>query len=215
MRSPALVALLGLLGACAPEPSAPTATAAPAAPASVPVYDGPGRELIGTEIAARLPPALEPPSLEPPSLEPVPLDAAARATLVRWWTDACPFCEHSLPALEALRLRHADAGLAALAVYHPKPPRAVEAQFARDAAARLGWNGPLALDPEWAALRGIWLDAAPRAATSVTFLLDRHGRVRWLHPGPELHDSAEPAHAACDAAFRALERAVEALLRED
>ena len=55
--------------------------------------------------------------------EPVVLagPGAAPATLVRFWTDTCPYCEASLPALEELRLRHGPAGLATLAVYHPKP----------------------------------------------------------------------------------------------
>lgn len=134
--------------------------------------------------------------------------------LVRWWTDGCPFCERSLPALEALRARHAARGLIGIAVYHPKPPRALADDEVAAMARELDWNGFVLVDEDWSALRAAWLDAAERAATSVTFLLDRAGRVRFVHPGPELHPSDDALHADCARDFRALEAAVDALLTE-
>ncbi|UCF68493.1 MAG: redoxin domain-containing protein, partial [Acidobacteriota bacterium] len=38
--------------------------------------------------------------------------------LIRWWTDTCPYCEASLPALEKLRQRYADRGLVVVGIYH-------------------------------------------------------------------------------------------------
>ncbi len=134
--------------------------------------------------------------------------------LVRWWTDGCPYCERSLPALEALRARHAERGLIGVAVYHPKPPRAVLDEEVAAAARALGRHGFVLVDEDWSSLRAAWLDATERAATSVTFLLDREGRVRFVHPGAELHPSDDADHAHCAADFRALESAVDALLAD-
>ena len=128
---------------------------------------------------------------------------APRATLVRFWTDTCPFCERSLPEIEALRERYGTRGFETVGVYHPKPARDVDKEAVRTAAGRLGYTGLLALDPHWVSLRAIWLDRK-RDATSSSFLLDPSGAVRYVHPGPEFvgDDLAQ------------LERAISVLLAE-
>ena len=40
-------------------------------------------------------------------------------------------------------------------------------------------------------------------------VVDRDGVIRHVHPGPEFPPSDDPAHASCDADYRALERALE------
>ena len=119
-------------------------------------------------------------------------DDAPRATLVRFWTDTCPYCARSLPEIEALRGRYAASGFATLGVYHPKPARDVEDETVRAAAERLGYMGPLAVDPEWTSLRAIWLDRS-RDATSASFLLDHDGVVRYAYysEGPEDRPSVD------------------------
>lgn len=139
---------------------------------------------------------------------------APRATLVRFWTDTCPFCVRSLPAVEALREEFADGGLATVGVYHPKPPRPVSDAAVVEAARVRGYTGPVAIDPDWAMLEALWLNGPRRAATSAAFLLDAQGRVRFVHPGPEFFFSDEPDDAAADADARALRQAIEALLGE-
>jgi hypothetical protein len=147
---------------------------------------------------------------------PVPLsgDGAAPATLVRWWTDGCRFCEASLPAVEELRRRYGARGFRTVAVYHPKPPRAVDDADVLSAARERGYAGAVAVDPDWSALRGVWLDTGERGATSVSFLLDRDGAIRFVHPGPDFHPSDEPAEQRQSEDFEALERAILALLDE-
>jgi len=142
---------------------------------------------------------------------------APRVTLYRWWTDKCPFCVASLPAIEELRLAFADRGLETIAVFHPKPPiRSGEIPLAsiREAAAARGYHGRVATDLDWNLLRELWLDSGTRRATSASFLCDQNGIVRFVHPGPELHRSADTQHELCDADYRALEQAIETLLAE-
>jgi hypothetical protein len=51
-------------------------------------------------------------------------------------------------------------------------------------------------------------------ATSVSFLVDRKGIVRWVHPGPRILYSAKPEDASADADMRGLEAAVGLVLEE-
>ena len=146
--------------------------------------------------------------------EPRTLDELrGKVVLLRWFTDGCHFCEATLPGLEELRSRYADRGLAVIGVYHPKPPRGVSDGFVRGVAKRLGFSGPLALDQGWKTLGRYWLDGNDqRSWTSVSFLIDRDGTIRWVHSGGEYHASADARHAACDEDWRELERAIEAAL---
>jgi hypothetical protein len=160
-------------------------------------------------VGAQLPSSIE---LSTADSSPVP-----RATLLRWWTDTCPFCVASLPALEQLRVTYADRGLQTIAVYHPKPPRAldsVDIEMVRADALERGYSGRLLMDAEWSSLKELWLSTGKRSATSASFLCDANGVVRFVHPGPEFHRSDDSAHALCDEDFRALEQAVQFLLTD-
>ncbi|HEY2955650.1 MAG TPA: redoxin domain-containing protein [Candidatus Eisenbacteria bacterium] len=136
-----------------------------------------------------------------------------KVVLVRWWTDGCRYCAATLPALETLRARHARDGLVVIGAYHPKPPRAVSDRRILAFAARLGFDGPIAVDGEWSTLERYWLAPHPESGwTSVSFLIDRDGIIRWVHGGGEYHPSSDPAHARCDLEYHGLERAVAAAL---
>jgi len=141
----------------------------------------------------------------PPAFGP---DQPARATLIRFWTDTCPFCEASLPAIESLRKEFGSRGLRTIGIYHPKPPRTVTDAHVTEAAAHLGYHGPLAVDEQWAALQRMWLSGGGRRATSASLLLDESGVVRFVHPGPEFHPSDDPEHTGCDNDYRALREAI-------
>lgn len=160
-----------------------------------------GRDLIGTT-----PPAWTPDAW----LRGKPADGV---TLVRFFTNTCPYCAASMPALQKLHESYPE--LRVYGFYHPKP---FGAERSRDSVENLldewGVTFPVALDTKWTTLEAWWLDAEPRSATSVSLLIDRSGAIRWLHPGPDLHPSEDPEHAECDRQFRALEGAVKTLLAE-
>ena len=166
----------------------------------------------GSELLGKPAPSLE--GLRWIGREPPPLEILrGKVVLVRRWTDGCVLCERSAPAIREFEERYREKGLAVLAIYHPKPrPRPVEDEFVKKAAAALGLPGSIAVDAGWTVLRRWWLDRK-REFTSVSFLLDREGKVRWVHPGGEFHRSQESAHVACARAFAELEAEVKALLR--
>ena len=114
-------------------------------------------------------------------------DLRGKAVLVRWWTGPeCPFCRASAPALRRLDATYGERGLVVLGFYHHKSSAPLDPARVAALAAELGFDFPVAIDPEWRTLRRWWLDGADRSFTSVSFLLDRHGVVRWIHPGGEI-----------------------------
>ena len=121
--------------------------------------------------------------------EPLRLDALrGKVVLVRWWTDTCPYCLRSAPALNELHARYAHRGLIVVGMYHPKPmDRAITASEIREAARERGFGFPIAIDRDWSVLRRWWLDGERRGATSVSFLIDQRGVIRHVHPGPAFH----------------------------
>ena len=142
-----------------------------------------------------------------------PLDGRVR--LVRFWTDTCPFCRASAPALAQLDHRYRDAGLQIVGVYHPKP-RGEHRELAqtRDAIAEWDWKFAVADDHDWTLLDALWLSSGDRDYTSVSFLIDRAGLVRYVHPGPEFHEAGPSDHAQCRRDFADLDAAIAHLLAQ-
>ena len=146
----------------------------------------------------------------------VALDALdGKPTVVRWWTARCILCEHSATALQEVAETHGDA-VRVVAVFHEKPAgRAFAKQEILDIADRIGMPGTIGWDREWPQLRKWWLDRGGRRFTSITFLLDGTGTIRWIHPGGEYHRPlADADHPQCDADFADLRTAIAALRAE-
>ncbi len=145
-------------------------------------------------------------------------DLAGRVVLVRWWTDTCPFCSATAPVLNELDARYRERGLSVIGVFHPKPPGDEDPDRMRRAARQFGFGFPVASDPDWSALRRWWLDEEPRGFTSVTFLVDRAGVIRYVHPGGEFHPGGGGSHwrdhRSCEREHREIVATIEALLDE-
>jgi peroxiredoxin len=127
--------------------------------------------------------------------------------LVRWWTAGCPFCAATAPALRAYQQTYADRGLRIVGMYHHKESAPFDPAVYEQTAKRYGFTFPIAFDPSWRTLES-WLrdpEGEPVATgfTSVTFLLDRQGVIRHVHPGGQ-YVEGDPAHAAMTAAIERL-----------
>ena len=142
------------------------------------------------------------------------LGVEGQVVLYRWWTDGCHHCERTLPAVEKLRQKYGPAGLRVVAVYHPKPPREVADARVLEAAKALGYAGAIAVDLDWSELEKFYLSTGDRPATSASFLVDRGGVIRLVHPGPRFYPSDDPADAREDADHRAIVEAIQTLLEE-
>lgn len=156
---------------------------------------------------------------EPLSLE----DLRGQVVLVRWWTETCPFCASSAPALRAIDQIYGPRGLTVVGVYHPKAKRdsALDMGRVERAVEARELDFPIAVDWDWrnGTLADWWLTGPDRPATSVTFLLDKNGVIQYVHPGMEYHeaDGSEQhaeAHAQCANDMVGIRAAIERLLAE-
>jgi peroxiredoxin len=170
--------------------------------------DGDAQALVGTRLPA-LPPIhwLDGRTRSLESL-------ARRVVLIRSFTDTCPYCAASLPALEALHRDFGGRGLVVLGVYHPKPPREVPADEIARFARSLGATFPIGLDPGWRLVESWWLERSRGEWTSVTWILDRGGVLRYVHPGGEYHAGGGPEHTRCREDELEIRRIIDRLLKE-
>ncbi|MEY4940233.1 MAG: hypothetical protein RIQ93_1968, partial [Verrucomicrobiota bacterium] len=85
-------------------------------------------------------------------------------------------------------------------------PTPLSVASVKEHAHRFGFEFPVAVDPQWRTLKQWWLNAGGEQWTSVSFLLDRHGVVRHIHPGGQ--------YVKGDADYAAMKAKIEELLRE-
>lgn len=138
-----------------------------------------------------------------------PESLRGKVVLMRFWTDDCSYCEHTLPAIERLRKRYAEGGLVVMGAYHPHEPHAVTDAHVAKWAKKYGFGGPVAVDAKWETLEHWWLDGHPeRNWVSVSFLMDRDGVVRWVHGGGEYHPNTDLRHKRCDRQYAELEAVI-------
>jgi peroxiredoxin len=127
-------------------------------------------------------------------------DLQGKVALLRWWTEGCPYCTATAPSLLSLERKYGSRGLQVIGIFHPKPAGKWTLEQVRRAAAEKQFTFPIAVDGDWTALKRWWL-TKDRDFTSVSFLLDQNGIIRYVHPGGEFHEGDEggmPTHEACN-----------------
>jgi peroxiredoxin len=130
-----------------------------------------------------------------------------RVVLVRWFMGtSCPMCSASAPSLSALDDQYASKGLTVIGMYHHKEDAPLKPGEYAGFAKAFGFHFPVARDPDWTTLKAWWLTGHERDFTSVSFLLDRQGRVRGIHPGGRM--------APGEPAYESMRRGIEKLLAE-
>lgn len=130
-----------------------------------------------------------------------------RVVLVRWWTaPECPFCHASAPALNEFHRLYADKGLVVVGIYHHKDTHPLNPREVEEWADRFGFQFPVAIDPKWQTLKRWWLQGKVRRWTSVSFLIDQEGVIRYIHPGG--------SYVKGDEAYSLLKSRIETLLNK-
>jgi peroxiredoxin len=97
-----------------------------------------------------------------------------KVVLVNFWATWCVPCKQELPDIDAVQHRYTNAGFSALGVDN-REPAATVSSFA----AKTPVSFPLLLDPGNAVANAYRLLGLP-----TSYLLDRDGIVRAIHPGP-------------------------------
>lgn len=118
---------------------------------------------------------------EPLTLE----ELRGKIVLIRWWTGpGCPYCTPSAPLLNEIYRDYRGKDVVVVGFYHHKADTAINKRQVQRMAESMGMEFPLAIDHGWTTLKRYWLDQAPADSwTSVSFLLDQHGIIRYVHPG--------------------------------
>ena len=147
--------------------------------------------------------------------QPLKLNALAdKVVLIRWWTETCPYCSRSAPALNEFHDTFKDKGLVVIGMYHPKPPGPRRQKALEKAVTRLGFEFPIALDMDWDTLKRYWLAKGRHRWTSVSFLIDKQRKIRYIHPGGEYCKGEGETRAEAERDYDELKTMIEKLIAE-
>lgn len=165
-----------------------------------------GLELIGT----KAPPlkGLEWLNTRPLTIE----DLSGKVVLIRFWLVGCPLCTRTAPSLVELNEKYSQKGLVVIGIHHPKSERTRNSDLVLKQAKAFGFNFPIAQDSDWKVIKSYWLNGKNRSYTSVSFLLDKNGRIRLINDGGEFYKGDENPEA--NAAFLAIDKKIQELLDE-
>ena len=131
-----------------------------------------------------------------------------KVVLLRWWTAPdCSYCKATAPALNEFYREYHGRGLEVIGFYHHKSDAPLRVEDVKRYAQKFGFKFPVAIDPYWRTLKQWWLDTGKRDFTSVSFLIDRQGVIRHIHPGGQ--------YVKGDAAYVEIKAKIEKLLEEN
>ena len=104
--------------------------------------------------------------------------------------------------MRSLNETYGAKGLKLIGVFHPKAGRddPLDIERVKRAVEVRRFTFPVAIDWDWrnGTLKDWWLTGPKRPATSVTFILDKAGVIRFIHPGMEYHDNnGSEEHQMC------------------
>ena len=135
-------------------------------------------------------------------------DLKGKVVLVRFWTGPeCPYCKASAPALDEFYEKYHIQGLEVIGIYHHKSAAPLNKTRVQKLVQEYQFKFPIAIDYDWKTLRQWWLDADDRRWTSVSFLIDRKGVIRYIHPGGQ--------YIKGDKDYTLIETKIAELLKED
>jgi thiol-disulfide isomerase/thioredoxin len=119
--------------------------------------------------------------------EPLKLkDLRGRVVLIDFWTFGCYNCRNTLPFIKGWHDRYRDQGLTVIGVHSPEFDYEKKVENLRREVTSLEINYPVVSDNDYQT----W-DAYNVAAWPTLFLLDKQGRIRWMHVGEGEYDETE------------------------
>ena len=119
--------------------------------------------------------------------EPLKLkDLRGRVVLIDFWTFGCYNCRNTLPFIKGWHDRYHDKGLTVVGVHSPEFDDERKVENLRREVASLGIRYPVVTDNDYLTWKAYNVEAWP-----TIFLLDKQGRIRWMHVGEGDYDEAE------------------------
>ena len=78
-------------------------------------------------------------------------------------------------------------------MYHPKPlGRKVSVEEVMEFSQAKEFNFPVAIDEDWATLNKYWFEQGGEGFTSISFIIDQEGVIRYIHSGGSYHKNGLP-----------------------
>lgn len=119
--------------------------------------------------------------------DPLTLDKLrGRVVLVEFWTFGCYNCRNTLPSVKEWDARYRDRGLTIIGVHTPETDSEYSLGNVRKEVPALGVKYPVVTDNDYKTWKAYEVEAWP-----TIFLLDKQGRVRWLHVGEGRYEETE------------------------
>jgi peptide-methionine (R)-S-oxide reductase len=109
-----------------------------------------------------------------------------RVVLVEFWTFACYNCRNTLPFVKRWHEKYKDKGLTIVGVHSPELPSERQLEDVRSEVVSLGIKYPVVTDNDYSTWNAYGVNAWP-----TVFLLDKAGRIRWMHVGEGAYDETE------------------------
>lgn len=113
-------------------------------------------------------------------------DLRGRVVLIDFWTFGCINCRNTLPFIKSWHDRFGDKGLTVIGVHSPEFDFERKVANLRSEVASLDIHYPVVSDNDYKT----W-DAYDVSAWPTMFLIDKQGRIRWIHRGEGKYEEAE------------------------
>ncbi len=119
--------------------------------------------------------------------DPLTLDKLhGRVVLVEFWTFGCYNCRNTLPSVKEWDARYRERGLTVVGVHTPETQSEYVIDNVRREVPGLGIKYPVVTDNDYTTWKAYGVEAWP-----TILVLDKQGRIRWLHVGEGRYDETE------------------------
>lgn len=143
-----------------------------------------------------------------------PRDLAGKVILLRFWTAGCPYCTRTAPVLQKVWEEYEERGVVVVALHHPKSEVGRLKETVTEAVKDFDWTFPVGIDDAWDTVRKYGVGKTFKRFTSITFLIDKQGIIRFVHDGGEFHEGGGSDHQDCNDAWNAVRATLNDLVSE-
>src|SRR5882672_4054057 len=109
-----------------------------------------------------------------------------RVVLIDFWTFGCYNCRNTLPSIKSWDTRYRDRGLTIVGVHTPETDSEYDIDNVRKEVPALGIKYPVVTDNDYKTWKAYGVEAWPTIV-----VLDKQGRIRWLHVGEGRYEDTE------------------------
>jgi thiol-disulfide isomerase/thioredoxin len=109
-----------------------------------------------------------------------------RVVVVEFWTFGCYNCRNTLPSVKEWDAKYRNRGLTIVGVHTPETDSEYSIDNVRREVPALGIKYPVVTDNDYNTWKAYGVEAWP-----TILVLDKQGRIRWLHVGEGRYDETE------------------------